>query len=240
MGLKNWFDLALVSVDFFHDSTAVFVSCIFLFFFYQYQRKFKCAFIFCLSDSRLIFAWFLLVFCLFFSLIFAWFLLVFCLYFFINFCLFFACFFSKTNSKLKYDSDLSTMGTRQLSRNWLEVNWIFIRALADRKQGKGLIWDYEGNGRYKTRQEQMFKAQHYFYIFLMYIHTYPEEDKMIDILKTQRIKVHRSSWFISFAFNLFFCCHICTSVFMGGESTSPWEHWSFWRRGGIPSEVEFV
>ena len=93
--------------------------------------------------------------------------------------------------------------------------------MADRKQGKGLIWDYEGNGRYKTRQEQMFKAQHYFYIFLMYIHTYPEEDKMIDILKTQRIKVHRSSWFTSFAFNLFFCCHVCTSVFMGGESTSP-------------------
>ena len=142
MGLKNSFDLALVSVDFSHDSTAVFVSCFFLFLFYQYQRKFKCAFNFCLSDSRLIFAWFLLVFCLFFSLIFAWFLLVFCLYFFISFCLFFACFFSKTNSKLKYDSDLSIMGTRQLSRNWLEVNWIFIRALADRKQGKGLIWEH--------------------------------------------------------------------------------------------------
>ena len=134
MGLKNWFDLALVSVDFSHDSTAVFVSCFFLFFFYQYQRKFKCAFIFCLSDSRLIFAWFLLVFFTHFCLIFA----CFCLYFL----LIFACFFSKTNSKLKYDSDLSIMGTRQLSRNWLEVNWIFIRALADRKQGKGLIWEH--------------------------------------------------------------------------------------------------
>ena len=134
MSLKNWFDLALVSVDFSHDSTAVFVSCFFLFFFYQYQRKFKCAFIFCLSDSRLIFAWFLLVFFTHFCLIFA----CFCLYFL----LVFACFFSKTNSKLKYDSDLSIMGTRQLSRNWLEVNWIFIRAFADRKQGKGLIWEH--------------------------------------------------------------------------------------------------
>ena len=34
--------------------------------------------------------------------------------------------------------------------------------------------------------------------------------------------------------------HLGTSVFMGVESTSPWEHWSFWRRGGTASEVEFV
>jgi len=54
---------------------------------------------------------------------------------------------------------------------------------------------YEGNGRYKTRQEEMFKAQHYFYIFLMYIHTYPEEDKMIDTLETQRIKIGRRSFY---------------------------------------------
>ena len=50
----------------------------------------------------------------------------------------------------------------------------------------------------------MFKAQHYFYIFLMYIHTYPEEDKMIDILETQRIKVRRSSWFHFFCIQLIF------------------------------------
>ena len=169
--------------------------------------------------------WFETHFCLIFACFFHSFLL--------DFCLFFAFFFSKTNSKLKYDSDLSTMGTRQLSTNWLEVNWIFIRALADRKQGKGLIWDYEGNGRYKTRQEQMFKAQHYFYIFFMCIHTYPEEDKMINILETQRIKVRRSSWFHFFCIQLFFFAVMYAHRFSWGGSLPPHENIGLSGGGGV-------
>ena len=38
----------------------------------------------------------------------------------------------------------------------------------------------------------------------MYIHSYPEEDKMIDILETQRIKVRRSSWFHFYCIQIFF------------------------------------
>ena len=80
----------------------------------------------------------------------------------------------------------------------------------------------------------MFKAQHYFYIFLMYIHTYPEEDKMIYVLETQRIKVRRSSWFHFFCIQLIFlllCMHI---GFHGGGVYLPMGTLVFLEEGGYP------
>ena len=63
----------------------------------------------------------------------------------------------------------------------------------------------------------MFKAQHYFYIFLMYIHTYPEEDKMIYVLETQLF--------------LLLCMHI---GFHGGGVYLPMRTLVFLEEGGYP------
>ena len=144
----------------------------FLVFFYQYQRKFKCAFIFCLSDSRLIFAWFLLVFCLFFSLIFAWFLLVFACIFLLIFACFLLVFFFKNQLQAQIRFRLVDYGYQAAFKKLIRSKLNIHKGVGGSQTGKGP--------------------------------------------------------------------HLGTSVFMGGESTSPWEHWSFWRRGGIPSEVEFV
>ena len=52
-----------------------------------------------------------------------------------------------------------------------------------------------GQRRFKQRRREMWRAQHYFYIFLMYIHCYPPEDNMIDTLETTRCKVTRKGFY---------------------------------------------
>ena len=44
---------------------------------------------------------------------------------------------------------------------------------------------YDGAWRQRTRMK--WRSKHYFYIFLMYIHTYPPTDNCVDTLRTQRI-----------------------------------------------------
>ena len=48
---------------------------------------------------------------------------------------------------------------------------------------------------FETRKREMWRSQHYFYIFLMYIHLYPPEDNMIDTLVTSRCKVTRKGFY---------------------------------------------
>ena len=164
MGLKNWFDLALVSVDFSHDSTAVFVSCFYCFFFTNIREN---------SSAPLFFAWvirdsFLLDFCLFFACFFHSFLLDFCLFvlvFFINFCLFF--FKNQLQAQIRFR--LVDYGYQAAFKKLIGSKLNIHKGVGGSQTGKGP--------------------------------------------------------------------HLGTSVFMGGESTSPWEHWSFWRWGVSPLKL---
>jgi len=41
--------------------------------------------------------------------------------------------------------------------------------------------------RFKQRSKETWRAQHYFYVLLVYIHCYPVEDSMPDVLTTSRL-----------------------------------------------------
>jgi hypothetical protein len=44
------------------------------------------------------------------------------------------------------------------------------------------------DGFFKQRERELWRSQHYFYVFLMYIHHYPTDNRMPDFLVTTKLR----------------------------------------------------
>jgi len=100
-------------------------------------------------------------------------------------------------------NDLATNNNADRSRTAVEAQTGYCSATLD------VLWagamehfiQIPGDGRrgggrhFKRRSREMWRAQHYFYILLMYIHLYPPEDNMIDVLQTAKCKVNRKGFY---------------------------------------------
>ena len=70
--------------------------------------------------------------------------------------------------------------TETLSELWEGAATTFL--LVQQKKGNG-----HGPVHFERRRKEIWRAQHYFYILLVYIHRYPAEDEMPEVLVTTRL-----------------------------------------------------
>ena len=49
--------------------------------------------------------------------------------------------------------------------------------------------------RFRRRRKMKWRAQHYFFAVLKYIHMYPPEDNIVDIVRTKKIKITRKGFY---------------------------------------------